>query len=647
MSLSWESNDHSYLTDEILQEAIEFDEQLEKSRQLENSSDFISDEIRHEHDIDNESEQDDYFETRPHQPLVNATNRNSDEDNDSSRYLLPSIDESSLPTTSSQEREQLNKKLSWRLDPSQSLSDWELHIFNRSSKTFEVYHVHRVVMALGPRGCEFFQDVFRQSEAVSESSSSNNNNNKTTRVPLIAESCKLVGCFLDYVYDNEHFRITNENALGLCYLADYFRNHSLWELATDFIEDDLSKASGREHLCQYYKDSLYYDQDEFLDHILSVCSRDLLSILEDGIPCSKLFGEFTPSHFMRILVDMEPPTEEQLSSALLLTRAINEFCCMHRNELSMETFDNFTSRIILLDSSSAMTLLEASLEYDFSPQRDTDDEQQIHGSEDSIASLILFQQQCIETLAEEWEETLELDQSRVTRIMRILALREAHQSILVDWFRKTVKRASSHLMAARQETEKAQQQALLLEDRCKELTQKVETAEDETAVSERNHNTTKSEMKTQISSWMRKNESTNQQRQAEQQQWEHERLRWQMEVQQLQHEKSKLKQELKHLRRQSVVSLSSQQQQQQHSEDHSSKYSSSHHHRDRYRGHQTISSGHSRKPFVIPDDSLLSDDSSTESSWDNSMLQASRGSSRRDSHAYPMNNGTGPPFRIL
>ena len=640
MSLSWESNDQSYLTDEILQEAIEFDEQLEKSRQLEHSRENISNEIRHEHDVDNESEHDDYFETRTHQPLVNTTNNNKDEDNDSSRYLLPSIDETSLPTTSSQEREQLNKKLSWRLDPSQSLSDWELHIFNRSSKTFEVYHVHRVVMALGPRGCEFFQDVFRQSEAVSESSSSNNNNSKTTRVPLIAESCKLVGCFLDYVYDNEHFQITNENALGLCYLADYFRNHSLWELATDFIEDDLSKVSGREHLCQYYTDSIYYDQDEFLDHILSVCSRDLLSILEDGIPCSKLFGELTPSHFMRILVDMEPPTEEQLSSALLLTRAINEFCCMHRSELSMETFDNFTSRIILLDSSSAVTLLEASLEYDFSIQSDTDEEK-IHGSEDSIASLILFQQQCIETMAEEWEETLELDQSRVTRIMRILALREAHQSILVDWFQKTVKRASSHLMAARHETEKAQQQALLLEDRCKELTDKVEIAEDETALSERNHNTTKSEMKTQISSWMRKNEATNQQRQAEQQQWEHERLRWQMEVQQLQHEKSKLKQELKHLRRQSVVSVSSQQ---PYSEDHS-KYSSPHH-RDRYRGHTTISSSHSRKPFVVPDDNLLSDDSEesyTEESWDNSLLQASRGSSRRDT----MNNGMNPPFRIL
>lgn len=637
MSFSSESNNNeSYLTDEILQEAIEFEQELEQqqhttsqhNRLLEEEAALLLCATDDEHDNDN------YFNVGIHRPL-GADNNYEDHnhllrDNDCPRYLLPSIDEDSIPTTGSQERGvDMNQNLCWGLDPSQSLSDWELHIFNRSTKSFEIYYVHRVALALGPRGCEFFQDIFRQADGEASSSAPVN---KTTRVPLIAESCKLVGCFLDYVYGNNHFQITSENALGMCYLADYFRNHSLWEMATDFIEDDLGKKSGREHLCQYYMDSIYYDQDEFLDHILSCCSRDLLSMLEDGISCSQLLGELTPSHFLRIVVDMEPPTEEKLSSSILLTRLITEFCCMHRNELTMETFDNFTSRIVLLDSSSAVTLLEHSLEYDFGAY----DENAKNTSQDSLASLILFQQQCVETLSEEWEEVLELDQSRVTRIMRILALREAHQGILVDWFQKTMKRASSHLRNSRQETERAQQQNLLMEDRCKEMAKKVEIAEDETAASQRNHDTTKSEMKTQISSWMRKNEGTNHQRMAEQREWEHERLRWQMECQHLKHERSKLKRELKNLRRKSAS---------HHNRDYSdehSKYSNE----DRYRG--TASPGRGRGPYLIPNDSVSTEGDSyvsDSSSEGNSMLEVSQGFGRRES--YPLTNGMSPQFRIL
>ncbi len=641
MSFSSESNNESYLTDEILQEAIEFEQELELEQARTKSQHNRIREEEEDHLLcapDDEHDSNTYFNISTHRPLVANIYEDDNRflrqgDNECPSYMLPSIDESSLPTSGSQEPADMTQNLCWGLDPSQSLSDWELHVFNRSTKTFEIYYVHRVALALGPRGCEFFQDIFRHAEAGDSSSP---HVNKTTRVPLIAESCKLVGSFLDYVYGNNHFEITFQNALGMCYLADCFRNHSLWEIATDFIEDDLGQKSGREHLCQYYTDSIYYDQDEFLDHILSVCSRDMLSMMEDGIPCSKLLGELTPSHFLRIVVDMEPPTEEKLSSSILLTRLITEFCCMHRNELSMETFDNFTSRIVLLDSSSAITLLEASLGYDFGPY----DKNQNNTSQDSTASLILFQQQCVETLSDEWEEVLELDSSRVARIMRILALREAHQGILVDWFQKTLNRAACHLSTSRQETERAQQQNLLMEDRCKEMAKQVEIAQDETAASQRNHDTTKSEMKTQISSWMRKNEGTNQQRAAEHQQWEHERLRWQMEVQQLKHEKSKLKRELKNFRGNLTPTRH-----QEYLDDHS-KYSSPDY--DRYRG--TASPGSRPRPSLISDDSDSSVDDSyvTESCSYNSLLEASQGLSRRGQHdPYPLTNGMSPQFRIL
>ena len=643
MSISLETNDQSFLTDEVLEEELEY-KLLRRSdpsqhhlyrhqdRQEEDEEEQLQLQ-QHLHNVEHGNNNED-FNDMAHDPLIRANY-------DIRHHMLQDDNHHTLPETTSEEGGELNQKLCWRSDPSQSLSDWELHIFNRSTKTFQIYHVHRVVMALGPRGCEFFQDVFRQAEAGTSPTSASLN--KTSRVPLIAESCKMVGCFLDYVYGNEQFEITSENALGMCYLADYFRNNSLWELATDFIEEDLGTESGREHLCQYYTDSIYYDQDEFLDHILTVCSRDVLGMMEDGIPCTKLLGELTPAHFLKILVDMEPPTDEKLSSSVLLTRLITEFCCMHRNELAMERFENFTRKITLLDSSSAITLLETSLEYDFGSYK-ANDRKQNNVSRDSLSSLISFQQQCIETLSEEWEELLELDQSRVTRIMRILSQREEHQGILVDWFHKTLQRASKHLMTSRQETERAQQQKLLMEDRYTEMTEKLEVAQEQTAISQRNHKGTKSEMKTQISSWMRKNEGTNQRRQVEQQQWEHERLRWQMECQQWKHEKSKLKRELKSLRHKLSPRSTN------HTEycDEDTRYSSVNYENDHRR--KTTSPGQD-KPFVIPNDCDSYDDSrsfvSESSLEDNSLLYATDDFPTRDPHGYPLNNGMSPQFRIL
>ena len=448
--------------------------------------------------------------------------RRDDHDGDDASVLV-----SSPPTGVSGT---LGQRLCWRLNPAESLSDWKLKIFNRSTKDVELFHVHRVVLAVGPRGCEYFQDVFRQDETEKTA-------NATSRVPLIASSCKLVPYFLDYVYGNEKFEIKSSNALGLCYLADLFRNHSLWDRVTDYIEDDLGTANGKHHLCQYYIDAVYYDQDEFLDHILSVCARDLLSMMDENISCTNLLREINPGHLCQILVEMEPSTE------LSLTNLITEYCSIHRDDLTMELFDHFTSRLLVLNLSSAITLLEASLEYDIAPCNGPDTSQ-----DSCISSLILFQQQCIGTLSESWEELLEIDQERVTWIMRTLSSREEQQSILVDWFQKTLIRASNQLSVLREEKKVIQQECITSKDQYKTTKHDLQKTREEVSKEHRNHASTKSEMKTQISSWMRKNEGTNRQQERNEQKWENERMQWRMKYQRWKHEKSKMKHELKELR---------------------------------------------------------------------------------------------------
>uniref|UniRef100_A0A7S4AQB6 BTB domain-containing protein n=1 Tax=Pseudo-nitzschia australis TaxID=44445 RepID=A0A7S4AQB6_9STRA len=584
----------SFLTDErLLQEEMEYGGQLQRSHhsrsryehEQQQQQQQHQQQLYYEHNVPCDDDeyygniaqntivraQHDQYYNDPHLLQTNNTSNNiMIGSNRNDEYYLPFNNDFSAPATTDNQLynnitggETTNRKLCWRSDPAESLSDWKLNVFNRSTKTFEIYHVHRVVLAVGPRGCEYFRDVFRQAEigTTATATAAPSAISRTTRVPLIAESCKLVGCFLDYVYGNDRFEtITSENALGMCYLADYFRNHSLWDLATDFIEDDLEGGAGREHLCQYYTDSVYYDQHEFLDHILAVCSVNLMPMLEEGVSCTKLLEELTPHHFLQVLGKMEQKQQGGNASfslsSLSFSRVVTEYCRVHRNELSMESFDHITSRLVILDLSSALTLLETSLEY-----YDSGSYGMKGGGENrtnnaakgvtvtcSDSSLVLFQQRCIETLSENWEELLDLDQHRVTRIMRTLALREDHRNILVDWFQRTLTRASNEVLASRQETKKAQQQMRPLEDRCRVMAKEVEAAEKETAVSQSNHTVTKSEMKTQISSWMRKNEGTNQQRQAEQQQWEHERLQWETERRQWKRERSRLKRELRAVR---------------------------------------------------------------------------------------------------
>ena len=77
----------------------------------------------------------------------------------------------------------------------------------------------------------------------------------------------------------------------------------------------------------------------------------------------------------------------------------------------MEMFESLIRRITVLDSSSALTLLEASLDYDLEIYNDRTE------WKDSISALIFFQRECIGTLTEEWEELLDMDQDRIARIM--------------------------------------------------------------------------------------------------------------------------------------------------------------------------------------------------------------------------------------
>ena len=50
--------------------------------------------------------------------------------------------------------------LSWRLNPQESLSDWQIKVVRAESGKVDLYHVHRMVLAVGPRQSGYFANLF-------------------------------------------------------------------------------------------------------------------------------------------------------------------------------------------------------------------------------------------------------------------------------------------------------------------------------------------------------------------------------------------------------------------------------------------------------------------------------------------------------
>jgi hypothetical protein len=366
-------------------------------------------------------------------------------------------------------------------------------------------------------------------------------NNHATRVPMIAQACRWVPSLLDFVYGKQSFAITHENAVALYYLADFFHNQQLLKQVMEFLNASLASTKCRATLSVYYVDCVYYDLHDLLAHVLDACARELLGMVQDGSHYSDLLDEMSSSHFALVLSDI-PESEADSKDAISLTRLVSHYCSMHQSELSMEMFETFTSRIRVLDSSSALSLLEASLNYDFAAHKER------NVSQESISSLVFFQRECIGTLSEEWEQLLEIDQDRITRIMRTLSLREEHENILVDWFQKTLIRASSQLSTMRKDKDLLQQRYNTLRKEHEVVLDDLEYAHNKYATLQRNYTTTKSEMKTQISSWVKKNEGHNLERQADEEQWKLDRSRWQMEKQKWEYEKFEMDRQIQQLR---------------------------------------------------------------------------------------------------
>lgn len=132
----------------------------------------------------------------------------------------------------------------WRLDPEVSFSDWKIVVrVNDEAQGTDTrlesstYHVHKVMIALSPRGCNYFASACRTGSGFSE------NETETSIVDFPFLMATAFPDFLDYIYGKD---ITDgEKLVPLYHLAHYFDNTSLLHDTKSYLEQSIKDLSER------------------------------------------------------------------------------------------------------------------------------------------------------------------------------------------------------------------------------------------------------------------------------------------------------------------------------------------------------------------------------------------------------------------
>ena len=131
-----------------------------------------------------------------------------------------------------------SKQLTWRMDPETSFSDWTLQVSHDDSILDEIdtYHVHKVILAVGPRRSEYFANCFVQSmqEQVTN----------TTKFTYSTDMAGLFPLLLDYIYNvGPTVFVHPKQAIGIYKLADYFQIRGLAKEGEKYLDEYIVNMS--------------------------------------------------------------------------------------------------------------------------------------------------------------------------------------------------------------------------------------------------------------------------------------------------------------------------------------------------------------------------------------------------------------------
>jgi hypothetical protein len=317
--------------------------------------------------------------------------------------------------------------LSWRLDPDVSLSDWTVCVTNTSDGTVHTYHLHKNILAVGPRKSEYFASVFRSRGRAGDS---------ITEISLAAAACRAIPQLLDFVYSHHgQLDITANSATGLRYLAKMFGIRILHKQVTEFIQRDLSLSN----VLIYYRDAFALGDEKVTTWTARHCARNIMKI----DPHNSILVNMDTKFFLRVLQNTESPEGNSTNNrtALALRQRhyhssilVASYCRLNKNALDETSFRLLTDEGVLplIDYSVALMLLE--LEADVSP---------VGTSVLKFSEITSLQKRCIKELAHHWRDLADMDRDNVVRVCRKLS-----PGVLTELLIRSLSKAAKKLQTA-------------------------------------------------------------------------------------------------------------------------------------------------------------------------------------------------------
>jgi len=258
-----------------------------------------------------------------------------------------------------------------------------------SSFYFEetVYHLHKHILAVGPRRSNYFRDLF----AVHNSSRSVCSQDAAIVTFEMDEiAAQAMPILLDYLYDPEgSIAITTENATSLHWLGHFFEIRRLRWISKRFLHKDLNtKTCGT-----YYEHARILKDEKLLKTVSKYCIKHI-----ESIDCtSRLMHVPEPDLWIRILRQNTITSEFSRH----MSQLIAEFC--KHNHVDADSFSQLTCETYLpvIHGEAALTLIEV---------------------ESTIvqpvpSSLTSLQERCIRALVRQWE-TAELTTDRSMSVLQ-------------------------------------------------------------------------------------------------------------------------------------------------------------------------------------------------------------------------------------
>mmetsp|Transcript_48984 Transcript_48984/g.118628 ORF Transcript_48984/g.118628 Transcript_48984/m.118628 type:complete len:614 (+) Transcript_48984:73-1914(+) len=326
----------------------------------------------------------------------------------------------------------------WRLDPTESLSDWTMVIESVPEGEITRYPIHRAAVCLGPKRGDFFISLFENidgndapsipTDIGGEEGKSDDNKKASTGaisynsheelckpIKVHEDAAMYIPDMLDYIYSSDdELEITSDSATSLRHLSQFFGIRPLAKRVVSFMYKDICLENV----------PTYLDCANAFDDVATskICADRCAQRIDEIKSSSPLLGEMDPSFLLDIVSSKKLDRRKNSGH---MSKLVAVFCILKRDVVNGSVFDELTSveYLPIIDEESALPLLmlESKL---------------VSESSDDNKSLTLLQKRCIKAILPLVRGMSEVKES--DRRARTKALSKIPKKVLVEILSRSI-----------------------------------------------------------------------------------------------------------------------------------------------------------------------------------------------------------------